>query len=301
MPSAGSSSLAGLPDDLTLALTRARLATGQSLFRRLPGGRTNRVWLMQGAETDDVVVKLYAAQASNTLFPNDPAAELTVLEALSPHRLAPEPFASGIVSTGSWLAYRHYPGPTWQAGVKAVARLLGRVHACAAPRGLRVVSGGSADLMRQGTELLAPLAADPMARVLQSAKPQVSMPAAPAMCLIHGDPVPGNLVDGPDGLRLIDWQCPAWGDPAEDLLMFLSPTMQLLYCGRSLSIREQHDFLAAYPDQDMARRARLLQPLAHWRMACYCLNRLRNGATDYAAGLRAELAALGVSDIGQHQ
>ena len=82
MPSAGSSSLAGLPDDLTLALTRARLATGQSLFRRLPGGRTNRVWLMQGAETDDVVVKLYAAQASNTLFPNDPAAELTVLEIL---------------------------------------------------------------------------------------------------------------------------------------------------------------------------------------------------------------------------
>ena len=30
-------------------------------------------------------------------------------------------------------------------------------------------------------------------------------------------------------MRLIDWQCPALGDPAEDIACFLSPAMQVIY------------------------------------------------------------------------
>jgi thiamine kinase len=39
--------------------------------------------------------------------------------------------------------------------------------------------------------------------------------------LLHTDVVPGNLILGDKGLQLIDWQCPAIGDPIVDIMMFL--------------------------------------------------------------------------------
>ena len=51
-------------------------------------------------------------------------------------------------------------------------------------------------------------------------------------CLIHGDTVPNNFIQSVDALVLIDWQCPALGDPVLDLAIFLSPAMQQIARGR---------------------------------------------------------------------
>jgi thiamine kinase-like enzyme len=109
--------------------------------------------------------------------------------------------------------------------------------------------------------------------------------------LIHADAVAGNLIDGPGGVTLIDWQCPASGDPTEDLATFLSPAMQWLYRGRVLSPQETEAFLAAYPDPAVTDRYLRLQPLYRWRMAAHCLWKADRGAPDYEKALAAELAS----------
>ena len=50
--------------------------------------------------------------------------------------------------------------------------------------------------------------------------------------------MPGNLILGEKGLRLIDWQCPAIGDPIVDIMMFLSPGMHEIY-GSGKAINER--------------------------------------------------------------
>ncbi|MFB0994862.1 MAG: phosphotransferase, partial [Paracoccaceae bacterium] len=111
-------------------------------------------------------------------------------------------------------------------------------------------------------------------------------------CLIHADMVAGNIIVGPEGLRFIDWQCPAVGDPAEDLAMFLSPAMQALYRGKPLQAAEAADFLNAYPDQEVVKRLHELLPLFHYRMAAYCLWRAQNGFPAYKVGHDFEMAIL---------
>lgn len=94
-------------------------------------------------------------------------------------------------------------------------------------------------------------------------------------------------------ITLIDWQCPAIGDPTHDIAIFLSPAMQLLYRGAPLSENEVRQFLAGYPDQDIAQRYHELADWFHWRMACYCLLRASQGATDYSQAIELELSSIG--------
>ena len=61
--------------------------------------------------------------------------------------------------------------------------------------------------------------------------------------LLHTDVVPGNLILGEEGLRLIDWQCPAIGDPIVDIMMFLSPGMHKIYGSGKLSMKDHETFL----------------------------------------------------------
>lgn len=117
-------------------------------------------------------------------------------------------------------------------------------------------------------------------------------PGGPAVP-IHRDPVPGNVIVGADGLRLIDWQCPALGDPAEDLAVFLSPAMQQLYRGAPLAEDEVRAFLNAYPDHAVVARWSALRPWFGRRMAAYCLWQAARGAADYGHAAGLELAALG--------
>ncbi len=240
----------------------------------LNGGRTNQVWRL-----GDVVVKAYDAAAASDLFPNDPQAEALALRTYGPAGLSPTLVDSG----ADWVAYRFLPGEGWRSDPARVALLLHRLHAMDAP-GFRQRPSGSAAVLAQAGRILAACKGS-----LGPPPPDPGVPPVAQPVPLHGDVVPGNIIDGPDGLTLIDWQCPGLGDPAEDLALFLSPAMQWLYRGVVLSADERASFLAAYPDQTVTGRCLALEPLFRWRMAAHCLWKAERGAADYAQALRLEL------------
>jgi len=242
----------------------------------LPGGRTNRLW-----RVGRTVIKAYDPAAASPLFPNDPAAEARALALLGPLGLSPDLIGAG----DGWLAYAHIDGQVWQADPAPVARMLARLHR-QRHTGFRPVASGSAALLSQAQAIAAACSSSLPPAPQDPGVPPVSRP-----CLIHADAVAGNLIDGPDGITLIDWQCPASGDPTEDLATFLSPAMQWLYRGRVLSAQETDAFLAAYPDPDVTARYLRLQPLYRWRMTAHCRWKAERGAADYIRAAAAELAS----------
>ena len=268
------------PAALRAALAATLPGTAGQVWRRLAGGRVNRCWRV-GA----VVVKAHDPAGATALFPNDPAAEAAALRLAAAAGLAP-----GLLAEGQgWIAWAHVPGRPWRAGAARAAALIGRVGALPVPAGaFRAAPNGSAALR-------AAAALAPPADVLPPPPPDPGVPPV-APRLVHGDAVPGNLILGParDGAddRLIDWQCPALGDPVDDIAAFLSPAMQVLYRGRPLSPGEAAAFLAAWPRQDEVARYRLLAPLLHWRLAAHCAARARRGDQGYAAAAALEIAAL---------
>lgn len=250
-------------------------------WQGLSGGRINRLWRVGGA-----VVKAYRPERASPLFPNDPQAEARVLRHLAGRGLAPVLLAQG----AGWIVYRHCPGRIWQQGPAPVARALGAVHRLAPPPGLRALPMGGAAIMAAARGLPVPAGLPLM--------PRADAPAPARRVLVHGDPVPGNLILRAGRVVLIDWQCPGAGDPVDDLALFLSPAMQALYRGAPLSAGESAAFLAAYPDGATVARYLALRPLLHWRIAAHCALRAAQGATDYAAALRLELALLPATAAG---
>ncbi len=284
--------LAGRPDLL------------QGRWEALRGGRSNRLWRVDRPE-GPVVCKLYPAEArENPLYPNLPRTEHAMLATLTGQTLAPEPlaFAQADGDGAALLIYRYLPGRPWTAGrddPAEAARLLQRVHALGPACGLRHLPTGAADLTRQIAAIVK--SAGSAAPALPPLDLPGDIPPAPRPALLHTDPVPGNLIVGPSGLRLIDWQCPALGDPVEDMAAFLSPAMQQLYGGHPLREDEERAFLAAWPDRATVRRLSALRPLFHARMAAYCAWRVSRGDRDYAAGVRLELSALDKSHRAHDQ
>ena len=132
----------------------------------------------------------------------------------------------------------------------------------------------------------------PEGRGLSDLKPDFPDMQPGAQVFLHGDVVADNIIDTPQGLCLIDWQCPAAGDAAEDLAIFLSPAMQYIYGKRSLSEADEMAFLDAYGDANVTRRYRRLALSFCWRMAAYCLWKKQRGDTDYAVGFQREVARL---------
>ena len=155
------------------------------------------------------------------------------------------------------------------------------------PKGLRQITSGPEAILASARSFADRLQ-DKSA--LPSAPTPIEVSPASAVFL-HGDPVPANMVCGPDGLCLIDWQCPALGDPHEDIFVLLSPAMQSLYGGRVLGKDDVAAFFAGYRAQHH-RRYRSLAPFFHWRMAAYCLWKAEQGAKDYRAAATLEIDAL---------
>jgi hypothetical protein len=81
-------------------------------WRRLEGGRTNRLWQIgDGAEA--LVCKLYSPDDGNPMFPNLARDEYAILTGLAGMGLAPDPVAHLALSGVEIVLYRH---------VRAVAR-----------------------------------------------------------------------------------------------------------------------------------------------------------------------------------
>lgn len=253
----------------------------QTLF----GGRTNAAWRIDGTDGQSAVLKLYRASADNPLFPNDPVAEARMLKHLQGHDIAPDLITTFEAKDAVCNLYHALPGAPWTDGTAAVADLINRLHTIPAPEGLRGVPNGS-DALRAQAESILQKAGKPLPA------PTGTFDIAPTktQVLLHGDIVPGNLIRNTDGVRLIDWQCPAIGDACEDLAVFLSPAMQLLYRGAVLSDTERNGFLSCFPPALQDRYA-ALAPLYHYRMAAYCLWQMSRGQLAYEDALEAELAA----------
>lgn len=228
-------------------------------------------------------MKLYRADGGNPLFANDPIRERQALQALDGTGMVPRYLAHGSWQKRDWLIYTHLRGTPWTRDTGHVARLLGILHDQAGFANLPEGVNGSRALEAQTLEILAGCRG---AQGLLNSRPQGVVPPCAQTVLIHGDPVPGNLMAHDGTLALIDWQCPQLGDPAEDLALFLSPAMQLLYRGRTLDSAEEAQFTAAYPDRRVVARYFALRPWYHWRMAAYCEWRGDAAARDL------ELAAL---------
>ena len=266
------------------------LVAAGTRFQALYGGRTNQVWKVIG-ENGGKVLKLYRTGLRNPLFRNDGELEAQCLTVLEPTGFVPRLRATGQYEEDRWVFYDHAPGSPWREGLAPVAELLGRLHQLdlriQAPKGCN----GSMDLARHGQSIL-DRCGSATRQKLESLQPDDDIPPTHHTCLIHGDPVAGNILVAHSGLTLIDWQCPARGDPCEDLALFLSPAMQHLYRGEALTPAEEGLFLSNYVCADTVERYKSLRRWYAWRMAAYCLWRIENGASDYAAGLELERAAL---------
>ncbi|GAA6208898.1 hypothetical protein NBRC116601_21910 [Cognatishimia sp. WU-CL00825] len=253
------------------------------------GGRTNSAWQVSAQDGPEAaVLKLYQAPAQNPLFPNDPKAEAKLLRHLDGKAIAPKLIAQLQGPHGQGNLYQAIPGSRWTQGVTEVATLIQTLHAIAPPSGLRPIADGSAAVLAQADAIVAKCQQTAELRAL---RPSVTIAPCSQQVLLHCDIVPGNLIRNAQGVHLIDWQCPGIGDPCEDLAIFLSPAMQILYRGAALSNVEIADFLQEFPELT-AIRYRMLSPVYHYRMAAYCLWQYQNNRQDYAAGYAAELAQL---------
>ncbi len=263
--------------------------------RRAPlaGGWWNDVQRLR-APGIDWVVKIYAEGGDSTLFPLLPADEARALDVLAGHAIAPDPVAylARSAERPAVLVYAFHAGTPWDGDVEAVADLLRRQHALAAT-GFRDVPTDGAGIVQGGASLLADAAPADRAR-LERARPAGDAPPAARRALLHTDVGPANLIEGATGLRLIDWQCPALGDAAEDVFSFLSPAFQVLSGREPLAAAERERFLAAYGDPAMAARLDLLWRPLSWRMAAYCAARRAALAAVDPAGSARYARALGL-------
>jgi aminoglycoside phosphotransferase (APT) family kinase protein len=256
-----------------------------AVWTPLSGGRTNPIWRIESGERP-LVCKLFLPDAATPLFGNDPAAEWAALRALSGLEIAPEPVASSRTALGDSLLYRHVPGQPWSTDPTDVARLLRRLHEVPPPRALPRALPDATGLAEQGRAMLMQIAA------INALPPAPTAQAAmQGAAFLHGDPIPGNILHDSSQLTLIDWQCPAIGDPCLDLALFLSPAMQKVNGNPPLSADQVDAFLTAYGNPQVTHRYHALAPLFHWRMAAYCLWKAHHGDVAYAPAMALELAA----------
>ena len=289
------------PPWLRAALAAEGLIGARMRWEPLGGGRTNRLWRSPAAGGRAIVCKLFRPGAQTPLFPNLPESEWRVLAHLRGRALAPEPLLLLRRGPERALIYSHVAGqpldPRNPREAALAGRLLARLHAMPAPaRGLRRLAAGPERLLRQAEAMLAACRPSPPLAALLAARPEMPArrPPPAGLRLLHGDFTAANVILRPGGAsaRMIDWQCPALGDPAEDLATFLSPAMQHLFGAGPMGAQARAAFLRAYADRAAIARYGALRRLHAWRMAAYCLWRAERGAPGYGAAARLEMAAL---------
>lgn len=280
-------------------LVEAGLATPAARLTPFRGGYKNQVVLIEEGGRR-LVAKSYRALAGddNPYYPNRPSDEAAVLALLAPHGLAPSPlWFEPEGAAPALLVYAFAEGEPWRADPAVAARLITSVHGVAAPAFLRRVAATPSALIEHGEAMLS--LAGTGDRELIERRPVPVDDEAPPLALLHTDCGPGNIIVGPAGALLVDWQCPALGDAAEDIACFLSPAMMVLYR------RPPHDdaaadaFLAACADRDAVARYRARAAFFHWRIAAYCRYRAESlaiaepeTAALYGQARAAELALL---------
>ena len=258
--------------------------SNQTIWQAQTGGRTNKVWRLEGES--DLICKLYLETKTNPLFNNTPEAEYKCLLWLDGSGIAPKPYKYLKTPYGKVLLYNYIKGKTWSQDVKTVSELLARIHKHKYPKDLRLLSALPSDIKETGYEIINKL------NSYHKHKLNNICPVVPILdiepVLLHTDVVPGNLILGDEGLRLIDWQCPAIGDPIVDIMMFLSPGMHEIYGPGKLSMKDHEVFLMNLTPK-LRSRYNIIGPLYHWRLAAYCYWKAEQGFIEYEKAALAEI------------
>ena len=268
----------------------------------LAGGYWNEVFRVEAGGRDLVVKHYGLKKVEVTLFPMLPRDEARAMELLAGSGLAPDlvgfwPAADG---HGPVVVYHFVPGTMWEGDMAEAAGLLARLHARDGD-GFRTSPAEPDELLAHADRLPAPPPDDPAWRRLLAVRPGLRPVPALRRRLIHGDFSAGNMVAGPAGVRCIDWQCPADGDPCEDLWTFLAPSFRHLYDRAPWTDGELARFRAAYGDTAVLERYDAVAPYYAWRFAKYCAFRVHQlatvdpeGSERYRRAAAAEIALLEV-------
>jgi len=259
----------------------------QTTWHAQTGGQTNKVWRLKGEK--DLICKLYLEANTNPLFNNTPEAEYRCLLWLNGSGIAPKPYKYLKTPFGKVLLYNYIKGHIWFHDVEAVSELLTRIRKHKYPSGLRVLSNKPTDIKQTGLEIINKLNCYHKNK-LNKICPDISISDIEPV-LLHTDVVPGNLILSDNGLRLIDWQCPAIGDPIVDIMMFLSPAMHEIYGSGKLSMKDHQVFLMNLKPK-LRSRYNKLGPLYHWRLSAYCFWKAEQGFVEYENAALAEIDLL---------
>lgn len=284
------------PPALRRVLQARSLVAPNARWWRLAGGRTSRVFLARNRATARVC-KIVARGAGSPLFRVEARAELLSMAALSRVGLAPAPRGLIAHGTATCLVYDHATGQPASMPGPELAGLLHLLHTRppGLGRGLRHRPLFLRSALDRAVGHL--LSLDWRDADLRRAVRATRTMASPTPRIVHGDPVPANVVSGPDGACLIDWQCAHLGDPVRDIAIAASPAMHVAYGCAPPDHRTLTGFVDAYPCTATRMRYEAAKPALHLQMIGHCLWRLAHcgsGATEERdrAALQAETRAL---------
>ncbi|MDJ0858894.1 MAG: aminoglycoside phosphotransferase family protein [Dinoroseobacter sp.] len=264
--------------------------TDASQISRLTGGRTSSVFLAKPPDRlVSVVVKISQIGEHTPLFDNRPLDEWRILTELSPSGLAPMPVGRLSLANGQHLlGYQFFQGSMGARTPNALATLLKKIHTHDVRFALPSRPTAPENLMAQADSL----GASGLPSQIAKLRPSVSQaPPLTELTLVHRDPIASNIVsDACDVPLLIDWQCPARGDPLEDIAHATSPAMAHVYGSpRPFS---SYEVLIHYGSNKLMERALHLLPIYRWRMVCYCAWQVIRGNQIYQKGMEMEAEAL---------
>jgi thiamine kinase len=276
-----------IKDQLQNYLLMQGVLSEETVWHAQTGGKTNKVWHIKSEK--DLICKLYLQTKTNPLFNNTPEMEYRCLLWLDGLGIAPKAYKYLKTPFGEVLLYDYIKGQTWSCDVDIVSELLIRIHQPQYPKGLRILSALPSDIKQTGLEIINKLNSDHKNKLNMLFSDVTISDIEPV--LLHTDVVPGNLILGDKGLRLIDWQCPAIGDPIVDIMMFLSPGMHEIYGSGKLSMKDHEVFLMNLTPK-LRSRYNILGPLYHWRLAAYCFWKAEQGFIEYEKAALAEIDLL---------
>lgn len=292
-------------DPIGLVVDRTGCSPAAISCDPLAHGHHNQRFRLTGAFGDWLVKRVKPGNNALTLFPDMAKGEARALTILGPLGISPrlvdfiDDPDHGAIVIHSFHEGAAWPGgagaadgPADTPGLAAVARLLRRLHRLTVD-GFRDVPVMPADILAQGDQFL--LRVGRLHDLWRLRPTPLNCPVLLRRSLLHTNVGAGNLLLGPQGLRLVDWQSAALGDAAEDLCAFLSPASQILHGRPVLTPEQRVAFLLAYDDRRVSERLHLLEPFFHWRLASYCCMRQQQSAAqdpDAAATYERALAAV---------
>lgn len=182
----------------------------------LPGGSVNRTYSVSTAEGCFVV---RISPGPDAWLASDRSVERGIHRIAAAAGIAPSVVASG----EGWLITEYVRGPLWSEAdfceprrLAQLARTLRRLHELPPP------DFGRFDLL-EALGRYAGRAGAPEGYLAHASRAwAVSGGSSRPVAILHHDLHGSNLIDGPGGLVLIDWECAAVGDPLLDLACLLS-------------------------------------------------------------------------------